>query len=77
MALEYPRLFGNPRDREGRCDRGVGNSEFLESFGGMTRGCCEEDKEASPDKDHFAYRGGKGFHSFFLLSARWLLTGYR
>jgi len=68
MALEYACLFCNPRYREGRSDRGVGDAELLQSFGAMARARRQQDKEARRYEKYFGYWRRKSFHSFFLLS---------
>ena len=65
MALEYACLFRNPRYREGRSDRGVGDAELLQSFRGITRLDGGQEKEASPDQDRFSCVRQKRFHSVF------------
>jgi hypothetical protein len=43
VALEYPRLLGNPRYRKGRSDRRVSDSEFLQCLSAMTRASRKQD----------------------------------
>ena len=58
MALEYSRLFGDPRDREGRGDRGIRHAQLLRRFGGR-RHIHETKRQRNSELTGFFFSQGK------------------